>query len=131
VGYNNKSKGYRVYWPFRRHISIERDVYFNKNEALLPDTAQIEGETATRANSGGFTTSFPPKPVKTVTDSNSGAKDLLNAPLKAQIERKLTEIEPNNLTPQKHLKNNQNHHTFLFLLRNPLTTSQKMLKTPS
>ena len=105
MGYNNESKGYRVYWPSIRHVSIERDVYFNKNEALLPDTAQIEGETATRANSGGFTTSIPPKPVEKVTDSDSGAKDLSNAPSNAQIERKLTEIEPNQSdtpkTPEK------------------------------
>ena len=83
VGYDDVSKGYRVYWPFRRHVSIERDVYFNKNEALLPDTAQIEGETAIKANSGGFMTSIPLKPVKTATDSDSGAKNLLNAPLNA------------------------------------------------
>ena len=90
VGYDDESKGYRVYWPSKRHVSIERDVYFNKNEALLPDTAQIEGETATRDNSGGFTTSIPPKPVKTVTDSYSSSKDLSNAPLNAQNERDRT-----------------------------------------
>ena len=44
VGYDDESKGYRVYWPSKRHVSIKRDVYFNKNEAFLPDTAQIEGE---------------------------------------------------------------------------------------
>ena len=95
VGYDNKSKGCRVYWPSRRHVSIKRDVYFNRNEALLPDTTQIEGETVKRANSGSIMTSIQPKPVKTVTDSNSDAKDLLNALLNAQIERKLTEIKPN------------------------------------
>ena len=111
VGYDNKSKGYRVYWPFRRHVSIERDVYFNKNKALLPGTAQIEGETAIKANSGSFTTSIPLKPVKTATDSDSGAKDLLNAPLNAQIEPKSTEIEPNQSdtpqAPEKHPKSSQ------------------------
>ena len=72
---------------------------------LLPDTAQIEGETATRANSGGFTTSIPPKPVKTIADPDSSPKDLLNAPLNAQNDRKLSEIEPNQSdapkTPEK------------------------------
>ena len=108
MGYNDKSKGYRVYWPSRQHISIERDVYFNKNKALLPDTAQIEGETAIKANSGGFTTSIPPKPVKMATDSDTGAKDLSNAPLNTQIEPKLIEIKPNQSdtpqTPEKHPK---------------------------
>ena len=95
VGYNNESKGFRVYWPSRCHISAERDVYFNKNKALLPDTIQIEGETVKRVNSGVITTLIQPKPVKMVTDSNSGVNDLLNAPLNAQIEQKLIEIEPN------------------------------------
>ena len=84
VGYDDESKGYRAYWPSKRHVSIEGDVYFNKNDALLPDTTQIEGETATRANSGGFTTSIPPKPVKTIADPDSSPKGLLNAPLNAQ-----------------------------------------------
>jgi hypothetical protein len=86
VGYDDESKGYRVYWP--------------------SDTAQIEGETATRANSGGFTTSIPPKPIKTITDLDSTPKDLSNAPLNAQNEQKLTNIEPSQSdttkTPEKH-----------------------------
>jgi Reverse transcriptase (RNA-dependent DNA polymerase)/gag-polypeptide of LTR copia-type/GAG-pre-integrase domain len=93
VGYDDESKGYRVFWPSKRHVSIERDVYFNKNEALLPDTAQIEGETDIRANSSGSTTSIPPKPIETITDSNSGTKELSNAPLNAQIDPKSSEIE--------------------------------------
>jgi hypothetical protein len=110
-------------------VSIERDVYFNKNEALLPDTAQIEGETGTRANSGGFTTSFSPKSVKTITDSNSGAKDLLNAPLNAQIERKLTEIEPNQSDTPKTPEKQPNPSHIPFLMKNPLKTNQRMLRT--
>ena len=128
MGYDDKSNGYRAYWPSRRHVSIERDVYFNKNKALLPDTAQIEGETAIKANSGGFTMSIPPKPVKTATDSDTGAKGLLNAPLNTQIEPKSTEIKPNQSdTPQTPEK----HHRFLFLMKNPLKTNQRMLITPS
>ena len=100
-----------MYWPSRQHVSIERDVHFNKSKALLPDTTQIEGETAIKANSGGFTTLIPLKPVKTATDSDSGAKDLSNAPLNAQIEPKSTEIEPNQSdtpqTPEKHPKSSQ------------------------
>ena len=88
VGYNNELKGYKMYWPSRQHISIERDVYFNKNEALLSDTTQIEGETAIKANSGSFTTSILLKPFKTAIDSHSGAKDLSNASLNARIKPK-------------------------------------------
>ena len=34
VGFEKESKGYHVYWPQRRWITIERDVYFNKDKAL-------------------------------------------------------------------------------------------------
>lgn len=43
VGFDEESKGYRVYWKGKNRISVERDIYFDKNEALLPDV-QIEGE---------------------------------------------------------------------------------------
>ena len=43
----------------------------------------------------GTTTSVPPKPIKTITDLNSGTKNLSNAPLNAQIDPKSSEIEPN------------------------------------
>src|ERR1700678_762810 len=86
VGYDDKSKGYTVFWLSKRHVSIERDVYFDKNEAFLPDNAQIEGETDINTNANGTTTSVLPKPIKTITDLNSGTKDLSNAPLNAQID---------------------------------------------
>ena len=47
VGYDAESKGYRIYWPDKKVISVERDVYFNKDEILVPETVQIDGETST------------------------------------------------------------------------------------
>jgi hypothetical protein len=44
VGMDDESKGYRIYWPTHRKVSIERDVYPDKTEALAPETVQIEGE---------------------------------------------------------------------------------------
>jgi len=44
VGIDTESKGYRIYWPSKRKVTIERDVYFNKDEAQKPDEVQIEGE---------------------------------------------------------------------------------------
>jgi Reverse transcriptase (RNA-dependent DNA polymerase) len=44
VGYDAESKAYRVYWPGRRKVSVERDVYFNRDETLSPEIVQIEGE---------------------------------------------------------------------------------------
>ncbi|RDB27836.1 Retrovirus-related Pol polyprotein from transposon TNT 1-94 [Hypsizygus marmoreus] len=44
VGIDDESKGYRIYWPKKRSVTVERDVYFNKDAALNPDNVQIEGE---------------------------------------------------------------------------------------
>ena len=44
VGIDDESKGYRIYWPTHRKVSVERDVYADKSEALAPETVQIEGE---------------------------------------------------------------------------------------
>ena len=43
VGIDSESKGYRVYWPGKNRVGIERDVYFNENDALEPEEALIEG----------------------------------------------------------------------------------------
>ena len=39
VGYDSESKGYRIYWPGKRSITVERDVVFNQND--LRDTEHI------------------------------------------------------------------------------------------
>jgi hypothetical protein len=43
VGSDEESKGFRIYWPKKYKVSIERDVYFDKNRALEPDEVSIEG----------------------------------------------------------------------------------------
>ena len=32
IGYDTESKGYRIYWPRKQQISVERNVVFNKND---------------------------------------------------------------------------------------------------
>ena len=32
VGYDAESKGYRIYWPGKRSISVERNIVFNEND---------------------------------------------------------------------------------------------------
>ena len=44
VGVDSESKGYRVYWPGKNRVSVERDAYFNEKEALEPDEVSIEEE---------------------------------------------------------------------------------------
>jgi hypothetical protein len=42
VGYDDESKGFHVYWPKKRKVGIERDVYVDRNQALQPDEVFIE-----------------------------------------------------------------------------------------
>ena len=46
VGYDFESKGYQIYWPGRRTISIERDVVFNYADTHLDEreTVEIRGD---------------------------------------------------------------------------------------
>ncbi|KAF9492566.1 hypothetical protein BDN71DRAFT_1396611, partial [Pleurotus eryngii] len=46
VGFDWESKGVRIFWPKKRSVSIERDVYINKDEALVPGNDQNEEEMA-------------------------------------------------------------------------------------
>ena len=34
VGYDNESKGYRIYWPEKHAVSIERNVVFNPGDSF-------------------------------------------------------------------------------------------------
>ncbi|KAG6843175.1 hypothetical protein H0H87_007186, partial [Tephrocybe sp. NHM501043] len=44
VGIDTKLKGYRIYWPNKQSVTVERDVYFSKDAALNPDSVQVEEE---------------------------------------------------------------------------------------
>ena len=50
MGYNSESKGYRIHWPRKRSVTVERNVIFNQNdlqnldELTVIDEAQFEGE---------------------------------------------------------------------------------------
>ena len=37
VGYDSESKGYRIYWPKKKSISVEWDVVFNVNNVTVED----------------------------------------------------------------------------------------------
>ena len=45
IGFDEESKGYRIYWEDRRSVTVERDVYFNKRDVSAPEMTLIEGET--------------------------------------------------------------------------------------
>jgi hypothetical protein len=44
VGYDDESKGYRIYWPSKNKVSVERNVYADKNAVLSPGVVTFEGE---------------------------------------------------------------------------------------
>jgi len=51
VGYDSESKGYRIYWPHKRSVTVERNVVFNEDDvlttndvAIIPGDALAEGE---------------------------------------------------------------------------------------
>jgi hypothetical protein len=41
VGYDSQSKGYRIYWPNKRSISVERDVTFNPDDIHLQSEESV------------------------------------------------------------------------------------------
>ena len=51
VGYDSESKGYRIYWPNKRSVTVERNVIFNEDDVLtksdhvtIPGDVLSEGE---------------------------------------------------------------------------------------
>ena len=42
VGYDIESKGYRIYWPTKRTISVERNVVINKNDVTSADNITLD-----------------------------------------------------------------------------------------
>ena len=37
VGYDTESKGYRIYWPGKRSITVERSMVFNEKDVQAAD----------------------------------------------------------------------------------------------
>src|ERR1700723_2021072 len=44
VGYDSESKGYRIYWPTKWSVSVERNVVFNDADINTDTTTVIPGE---------------------------------------------------------------------------------------
>jgi hypothetical protein len=71
VGFNGESKGYHIYWPGKRKVTIERDVYFNKNEVLQPKDVQIEGEWNIPNTSTNLDSPQPPNTLENPSNLSS------------------------------------------------------------
>src|SRR5882762_4938951 len=44
VGYDSESKGFRIYWPNKRSVTVERNVVFNDSDVTTDTTAVIPGD---------------------------------------------------------------------------------------
>lgn len=103
VGIDENSKGFRVYWPDKKTVSVERNVYFNK--AGLSDS-RLEGEdweiietksdepaSETITNTSQPLSTIPPvstnvPPPKSTSDNDSEAPNEPQAPRRSTRDRK-------------------------------------------
>ena len=44
VGYDSESKGYRIYWPSKWSVTVERNVVFNDSDVMTDTTTIISGD---------------------------------------------------------------------------------------
>jgi hypothetical protein len=68
LGYDEESKGYRIYWLKKQTVTVERDIYFDENEALIPETTQIEEGRITKVDLHSPATSTTPKNLETTQE---------------------------------------------------------------
>jgi hypothetical protein len=45
IGYNSESKGFRIYWPNKQSVTVERNVVFNDSDVMTDATALIQPQT--------------------------------------------------------------------------------------
>lgn len=76
VGIDDKSKGSRVFWPGKRRVTVERNVYFDESSATADhlegeDLVIIEAPTAPSTSSNQVSTSIPTAPEPATTTSSN------------------------------------------------------------
>jgi hypothetical protein len=87
VGIDDEAKGYRIYWPGKNRVSVERNVYFNESEALEPEEAPVEGEN------DGLTNSNHPFNSNTSRNNPESLQPVDNAPNMSNETHKPENIE--------------------------------------
>jgi len=88
VGYDEESKGYRVFYPKRRSVIVERDVYFDKEAVVEVGEVVFEGETERKADFSN--------PISNPTVSNDNATSAPKTPevLNPDSPKITTEMAP-------------------------------------
>ena len=81
MGYDSKSKGYRIYWPAKRTVSVERNVVFNENDvhsveniAVIPGDSLAEGEKDKIIQQSPKNPETPEKSEETASKSQTDEK---------------------------------------------------------
>jgi transposase InsO family protein len=106
VGYDTESKGYRVYWPTKWTVSIERNVVFDKGEILTEangtDQLLIENQEPERGNARqevtgtgtvNVTTKKETPPTSEFT-AGEGGEEALSESLEDALEEEVDEDAP-------------------------------------
>jgi hypothetical protein len=96
VGYDEESKGYRIYFPKRRSIIIERDVYFDKDAVLEVGDVVFEGENEGTAEAE-FSNPTAPKENDTSAHKLQNPSLPKKTPETAPIPERNSQLESSNL----------------------------------
>jgi hypothetical protein len=71
VGYDEEAKGHRIYWPKKRTVTVERDVYIDKNAIANPADVVFEGEYPVPAQAGTTSNSMVNEPIEDKCDNTT------------------------------------------------------------
>ena len=77
VGYDSKSKGFRIYWPGKRSVMVEHNVVFNENNirndstVSIPNGALSEGEKESEK-----VIQYPENPVENLEKAKGDLNDV-------------------------------------------------------
>jgi hypothetical protein len=82
VGYDSETKGYRIYWPGKRSITVERNVVFNPNDVQNAENVTIPSGDAL---SEGERNKIIQNPTSNVNDAEKSENDS-NLPIETQPE---------------------------------------------
>jgi hypothetical protein len=94
MGIDDKSKEYRIYWPGKNRVSVERDVYFNESKALEPEEAPVEGENDALTNSKHPHTSNTSRNNPESLQPVNNAPNMSNETHKSKNVENMPEIRP-------------------------------------
>ena len=108
VGYDSESKGYRIYWPKKKTISVEHDVVFNESDVTSDnDSVTIPGDALAEGERDKIIQSPNPIPlsVKLVYEMEQDHKpEAMEEPEKVPFpsESPMTEEQAPELSPVRH-----------------------------